>query len=95
METLHTNPLLLGLLVVWATVTAALLILMIYRGALETREDDQVFLTAGEEGMARAQRVLVARIEKLSRPIKILMIASGTLLVAVVGMWLWDMFKHF
>jgi hypothetical protein len=95
METLHGNPLLLGLLIAWGTVTAGLLIFMMYRGALETREDDQVFLDPAQAGMARDQQILVARIEKLSRPIHVLMIASGVLLVAVVALWLVDALKHF
>ncbi len=95
MDTPPSNPLLMGMLIVWGVITAALLILVIYRSTLERREDDQIFLDAAEESMAREQRAIVARIDKLSKPIMGLIIASGALLVVIAGLWLWDAFKRF
>lgn len=95
MDTPPSNPLLMGMLIVWGVITAALLILVIYRSTLESREDDQIFLDAAEESMAREQRAIVARIDKLSKPIMGLVIASGALLVVIAGLWLWDAFKRF
>ena len=45
--------------------------------------------------MAREQRVLVERIDKLSRPIKMLMITSIVLLVAAGGFLLYDGYQRF
>lgn len=95
MDTPPSNPLLMGMLIVWGVITAALLILVIYRSTLESREDDQIFLDAAEESMAREQRAIVARIDKISKPIMGLVIASGALLVVIAGLWLWDAFKRF
>lgn len=95
MDAPQGTPMLTILLMVWGVVTAALLILLIYRGTLESREDDQIFLDAAEEGMAREQRAIVARIDKLSKPITGLLMASGVLLLAAAGLWLWDVFKRF
>ncbi len=95
MDTPQGTPMLTVLLMVWGVVTAALLILLIYRGTLESREDDQIFLDAAEEGMAREQRAIVARIDKLSKPITGLVMASGVLLLAAAALWLWDVFKRF
>ncbi len=95
MDTPPSNPLLMGMLIVWGVITGALLILVIYRSTLESREDDQIFLDAAEESMAREQRAIVARIDKLSKPIMGLVIASGALLVVIAGLWLWDAFKRF
>ncbi|MGB0034762.1 MAG: hypothetical protein WBP79_04730 [Candidatus Acidiferrales bacterium] len=83
------------LLIAWGVVTAALVCLLIYRGTLETHEDDQIFLDGAGESMASEQRGIVARIEKLGRPIMVLMTLSGTLLLACAGMWLWQGFKTF
>jgi hypothetical protein len=83
------------LLVVWGVVTAVLVVMLIYRSTLSTREEDQIFLGGGEEAMAAEQRVLVARIEKLSRPIRALMVASGALLAITAGVWLWQVFRNF
>ncbi|MGH9734788.1 MAG: hypothetical protein ACRD8A_09390 [Candidatus Acidiferrales bacterium] len=83
------------LLVAWGVVTAVLLVLLIYRSSLSTREEDQIFLGSGGQVMASDQRVLVARIEKLSKPITTLVVLSSALLVATVGVWLWQVFKSF
>jgi hypothetical protein len=86
---------LLGVLVVWGVVTAALIALLAYRGTLEIHEDDQIFLDKAGDSMASEQREIVARIEKLSKPIKLLMISSIVLLVAAAGVWLFQGFKNF
>jgi hypothetical protein len=86
---------LLGVLVVWGAVTAALIALLAYRGTLEIHEDDQIFLDKAGDSMASEQREIVARIEKLSRPIKLLMISSIVLLVAAAGVWLFQGFQKF
>jgi len=89
------NGPLFGVLVVWGVVTAALVALLVYRGTLEVREDDQIFLDSAGDSMANEQRQLVARIERLSRPIKLLMITSIVLLLAAGGFWLYDGFQRF
>jgi hypothetical protein len=86
---------LLGVLVVWGVVTAALIALLAYRGTLEIHEDDQIFLDKAGDSMASEQREIVARIEKLGKPIKLLMISSIVLLVAAAGVWLFNGFKNF
>lgn len=93
METAHTT--LFGLLIAWGIVTAILICLLIYRGTLESREDDQIFLGAAEEYLAAEQRALVARIDRLSRPITSLIVLSGVLLVIIAGLWLWQGFQNF
>jgi hypothetical protein len=93
MNTFH--DILYTILIAWGVVTAALVCLLIYRGTLETHEDDQIFLDAAEESMASEQRVLVGRIEKLSGPITLLTVASSALLLVVAGIWLWQGYKNF
>lgn len=86
---------LFGLLVAWGIVTAALVVLLVYRGTLEAREDDQIFLDSAGDSMARDQRVIVARIERVSGPIKVLIITSIVLLLAAGGFWLYDGYQRF
>ncbi len=93
MEAIHGA--LLGLLVVWGAVTAVLIGLLAYRGTLEIREDDQIFLGRAGDSMANEQREIVARIDKLSKPIKLLMILSITLLLVSLGVFLLEGFKNF
>jgi len=73
---------------IWGAVTVVLILLVIYRGQLANREGDQIFLARGEDNMAAEQRTIVARIDALTRPIKILYVVSGVLLIAVVAVWL-------
>jgi len=80
---------------VWGIVTAVLVILLVYRGTLEVREDDQIFLDSAGDSMAAEQRIIVARIERLARPIKLLMIASIALLVVAGGFWIYDGYQRF
>ena len=93
MEMLHTW--LMTLFAFWGVVTGVLVCVLIYRSALETHEEDQIFLDAAGESMASEQRALVARIERLSRPITALIVVSGSLLVAIAGLWLWQGFQNF
>jgi hypothetical protein len=83
------------LFLAWGVVTAILVCMWIYRSALENREEDQIFLDAAGDSMARDQAALVARIEKLGRPIMALMIASGALLVSVAGLWAYQSLQSF
>ena len=76
------------IMAIWGAVTVVLILLLIYRGQLANREGDQIFLAKGEDNMAAEQRTIVARIDALTRPIKILYVVSGVLLIAVVAVWL-------
>ena len=93
MEAIHGA--LLGILVVWGAVTAVLVGLLAYRGTLEIREDDQIFLDRAGDSMANEQREIVARIDKLSKPIKLFMILSIVLLLLALGVFLYEGFKNF
>ena len=94
MESTLTGPV-LYLLIAWGIVTAVFLGLLIWRNLLESHEDDQLFLDAAEEHMAKEQRQLVARINTLSRPIMLTGILAGILLVVVAGVWLYEGLRHF
>jgi hypothetical protein len=82
-------------LLAWGVVTAILVCMWIYRSALENREEDQIFLDAAGDSMAQEQRLIVARIEKLSRPIIALMVLSGVLLVTMAGLWIYQSVQSF
>ncbi len=82
-------------LIAWGVVTAILVCVWIYRSALENREEDQIFLDAAGDSMAQEQRLIVARIEKLSAPIMVLMVLSGVLLATFAGLWIWQSIHSF
>jgi hypothetical protein len=83
------------LMIAWGAVTAILISLLIYRGTLEAHEDDQIFLDAAGDSMAAEQRSIVAKIDKLSRPIMMLIIAWASLLVIAGAIWGWEAYKRF
>jgi len=93
-ETTLTGPI-FYLVIIWAVFAAVFIGLLIWRSLLASHEDDQIFLDAAQEHMAREQRELVAKISSLSRPIATSGIAAVTLLLVIVGMWLYEGLKSF
>ena len=83
------------LLITWGVVTAIFLFLLLRRSLLASHEDDQIFLDAAEEHMAREQRELVAKINALSKPLMGTGILAGALLLVIAGMWLYSGLKNF
>jgi hypothetical protein len=83
------------LLIAWGIITAVFLVLLIWRSLLESHEDDQIFIDAAQDHMAKEQRELVAKINTLSRPIMGSGIAAGGLLLLIAGMWVYQGLKHF
>jgi hypothetical protein len=83
------------LLLTWAVVTAVLVVLVVYRVTLSSKEDDQIFITKAEDHLAAEQRVIVAKVTQLSRPIFVLSLTSGILLLATAGVWIYDGLKSF
>jgi len=88
-----TGPV-LYLLIAWGLVTAVFVILLIWRGVLSSHEDDQIFLDAAEEHIAREQRELVAKITSLSRPLLVCGVLSGVLLLLAGGLWVYQGLKQ-
>ena len=93
-STTLTGPL-FYLLITWGVVTAVFLVLLLRRSLLASHEDDQIFLDAAEEHMAREQRELVAKINALSKPLMGTGILAGVLLLVIAGMWLYSGLKNF
>ena len=85
----------LYVLIAWGIVTAIFMLLLIRRSLLASHEDDQIFLDGAQEHMAREQRELIAKINTLSRPLLTSGIASGTLLLVLAGLWLYNGLKNF
>lgn len=78
------------LLITWGTITAVLLVLVIYGNTLSIREDDEIYLNRAEDHMMAAeQRVLISKMDRLKRVIMVLASVSGILLIASAGLWAW------
>jgi hypothetical protein len=74
------------LVVAWIVLTVALIILLIYRGTLTMREDDQLFLGESESHMAKEQVEILSKVNKLGPFVKILGTASAVLVLAIAGL---------
>jgi hypothetical protein len=83
------------LLIAWGVLFAVFLALLLRKSLLESHEDDQLFIDAAEEHMAREQRELISKIRALSRPIMTSGIAAGVLLLVIAGVWLYEGLKNF
>lgn len=93
METI-TGPI-LYLMIVCGVVTALFLALLLWRSILTTHEDDQLCIDPGGAHVAAEQRELIAKIERLSKPILTSGITAGALLLLIAGMWLYQGLKSF
>ncbi|MEE8199922.1 MAG: hypothetical protein V3R29_02030 [Candidatus Acidoferrales bacterium] len=77
--------LLMGLLVAWLAATAVLIVLAVIRAVICLREEDQLFISPGEEQLLREQREIAAKLERL-RPYLIgSLVASIVLGLATLG----------
>ena len=92
----ESQPVLLMLsMVSWGVITAVLAILVIYRGMLSSREDDQIFLAAAEQHHYQDQQAVIAKMARLTKPIIALAVISGVLLLTSAGLWIYEGLKSF
>ena len=79
------SPLML-LFIAWGVLTAALVVLLIYRSTLTMQEDDQLFLDASESHMEREQIILMQKVNKINPLVRWLGAASGLLILVIAGL---------
>ena len=92
----ESQPVLLMLsMVSWGVITAVLAILVIYRGMLSSREDDQIFIDAAEQHHYQEQQAIIAKMARLTKPIIALAVISGVLLLTSAGLWIYEGLKSF
>jgi Mg2+ and Co2+ transporter CorA len=77
------------LMTIWALLTAALVVVMIYRTVLTMHEDDQLFLDSAESHLEQEQRQLAARMNRVQPFITVLGTSSGLLMLLMAGLWIW------
>ncbi|MGA9565843.1 MAG: hypothetical protein WBS19_09995 [Candidatus Korobacteraceae bacterium] len=75
--------------VVWAVITAALIIVLIYRSTLSMHEDDQLFLDESTANLRAEQEQLLRKMGKITPIVRILGAASGVLILVIAGMAIW------
>ena len=83
------------LLILWGAITLVLVVLLIYRSTLSIHEDDQLFLSEGENQLALEQAELQKKMGKIQPLVRACGALSAFLLVIMAGWGLYDMYKNF
>jgi hypothetical protein len=78
------------LLIIWSVLTAAFILVMIYRSVIGLHEDDQLFLDRAEAQLEREQQEVRARLDRTSPYLKYLGLSSAGLLVVIFGIWVYN-----
>ena len=92
---MQTSIVLVTLFSAWGVITAALVVLLIYRATLSSKEDDQIFIDAAEHHHLEEQKEVIARMTRLRKPIIVLTATSAVLFLSAVSFWLYEGLKSF
>ncbi|HTT63695.1 MAG TPA: hypothetical protein VLW25_14900 [Bryobacteraceae bacterium] len=83
------------MLLIWGTITAVFVVLMIYRSLVAMREDDQLFLDPAESKMQEEQNEVQRKMNRLTPYTKGFGFASAGLLVVIAGLWVYQALTRF
>jgi hypothetical protein len=78
----------MSLVVLEAVLTAAAVLMFLYRGMLDMKEEDHIILDNAEAHLAREQDSIRRKVTSISRYLKVIGITWGVLLLAIFGLWL-------
>ena len=81
------NGTFMSLVVLEAVLTAAAVLMFLYRGMLDMKEEDHIILDNAEAHLARDQDSIRRKVTSLSRYLKVIGIAWCVLLVVIAGLW--------
>jgi hypothetical protein len=76
-----------SLVIVEAVLTGAAVVMFLYRGMLDMKEEDHLILDSAESHLAREQASIRHKVEVVSKYLKIVGVAWGALLIAIFGVW--------
>lgn len=80
--------------IVWAGITAVMLILLGYRGTLTRYEEDQLFLDEAEDRQKMQQSVLLAKVDKIQPYVRLAIGATCVMSAFIIGLYVWDAVRH-
>jgi hypothetical protein len=78
----------MSLVVLEAALTAGAIVMFLYRGMLDMKEQDHIILDSAETHLAREQDSIRRKVTTLSRYLKVIGAAWGVLLLAIFGLWI-------
>jgi hypothetical protein len=77
-----------SLVVVEAIVTGAAVLMFLYRGMLDMKEEDHLILDSAEAHLARDQAAIRHKVDTVSKYLKLVGVIWAVLLVAIFGVWM-------
>ena len=80
--------------IVWAIVTGLYLVLFLYRSIVGLKEEDTLYLSAGESKMEAQQREVMKQIVRLDGYSHRLGYAALALTVVLAGMWIYSVARQ-
>jgi hypothetical protein len=81
------NGTFMSLVVVEAVLTAAAIVMFLYRGMLDMKEEDHIILDTAEAHLAREQATIRHKVDVVSKYLRLVGVAWAVLLVAIFGVW--------
>jgi hypothetical protein len=84
------SPSMVWMLIVWGSLTAILVVLLIYRSTLTMQEDDQLFLNESDTHMATEQAEVLSKVNKITPLVKVLGGISGAGILVIAGMFVYQ-----
>lgn len=81
-------------IVLWGIVTIVYVALFLYRAIVGAKEEDSLFISAGESHMAAEQRQIMQRVNKVEPATRAFGIAAAVMTVVVVGVWGYSVFHE-
>jgi hypothetical protein len=81
------NGTFMSLVVVEAILTAAALVMFLYRGMLDMKEEDHLILDSAEAHLAREQATIRHKVDIVSKYLKLVGTLWAVLLVAIFIVW--------
>ena len=76
--------------VIFGGFAIGLIVLLIYKSTLTMHRDDQLFLDDASSHMHEEQTELLAKLNRLTIPLRVFSIGSGVFLLVLVAMWLYQ-----
>jgi hypothetical protein len=76
--------------VMFGVFAIGLIVLLIYKSTLTMHRDDQLFLDDASSHMHDEQTELLAKLNRLTIPVRVFSIGSGVFLLVLVGVWLYQ-----
>ena len=82
------NGTFMSLLVVEAVLTGAAILMFLYRGMLDMKEEDHIILDNAEAHLAREQASIRRKVTVLSKYLKVVAVVWAVLLLTIGAVWI-------